>query len=67
MPDNYKGHAGSLNPLAWPAEHRGKRTLLIHGGGGAGNIPTLLEDVADKQIEALLGDYHPPLRGHGSG
>jgi len=64
MPDDYKGHAGSLNPQAWPVRDRGKRTLLINGGG-VGTILTLLEDLSDEQIEDLLGDYYPPVLGSG--
>jgi len=52
-PADYRGIAGDTNPDAWPREHRGKRTILVNGGG-AGTILKLLEDLADQEIEAML-------------
>lgn len=57
-PEDYRGHAGSLNPSAWPAHHRGKRTILMNGGG-VGTILTLLEDLSDEEIDELLLVRHP--------
>lgn len=56
-PEDYRGHAGSLNPSAWPPKHRGKRTILINGGG-AGTVLTLLEDLSDEEIDELLRFRH---------
>lgn len=50
---DYKGIAGALNPAAWPPEHRGKRTILVNGGG-LGTILKLLEDLTDAEIEERL-------------
>lgn len=57
-PEDYRGHAGSLNPGAWPPRHRGKRTILINGGG-VGTILTLLEDLSEEEIDELLVERHP--------
>lgn len=46
---DFKGFAGSLNPAAYPAHMRGKRSILVNGGG-AGTILSLLEDLTDEQI-----------------
>lgn len=53
-PDDYKGVAGALNPSAWPPEHRGKRTILVNGGG-LGTILKLLDDLTDAEIDEKLG------------
>ena len=53
-PDDYRGIAGASNPDAWQAQDRGKRTILVNGGG-AGTILTLLEDLSDDQIAERLG------------
>lgn len=54
-PEDYRGYAGSLNPDAWPPAHRGKRTILMHGGG-VGTVLTLLEDLSDVEIDELVRD-----------
>lgn len=51
--DDFKGIAGALNPSAWPPEHRGKRTILVNGGG-LGTILKLLEDLTDAEIDDKL-------------
>lgn len=56
-PPDFKGVAGSLNPQAWPSHQRGKRTILVDAGG-PGMVMTLLEDLADDEIDALLVSIH---------
>lgn len=51
--DDFKGFAGDTNPGAWPREHRGKRTILVNGGG-LGTILKLLEDLTDEEIDDML-------------
>lgn len=46
---DFKGFAGSLNPAAYPPHLRGKRSILVNGGG-AGTVLSLLEDLTDDQI-----------------
>jgi hypothetical protein len=52
-PDDYRGIAGDANPNAWPPEHRGKRTILVKGGG-LDTILKLLEDLTDEEIQERL-------------
>lgn len=61
-PDDYKGVAGALNPAAWPPEQRGKRTILVNGGG-LGTILKLLEDLTDTEIDEMLASRSPTQRG----
>lgn len=51
--DDFKGIAGAVNPSAWPPEHRGKRTILVNGGG-LGTILKLLDDLTDAEIDEKL-------------
>ncbi|TIS12658.1 MAG: DUF1768 domain-containing protein, partial [Mesorhizobium sp.] len=48
-----RGTAGSADPGGWPAEHRGKRTILVNAGGH-GTVLKLLEDLTDEEIEEKL-------------
>jgi len=59
-PQDYRGHAGSLNLQAWPPRDRGKRTILMNGGG-VGTILTLLEDLTDEEIDVLLREPQPSI------
>ncbi|MFG1428894.1 DUF1419 domain-containing protein [Roseixanthobacter glucoisosaccharinicivorans] len=47
--DNYRGYAGER----WPAQHRGKRTVLFYGGH-QGTLLTLLDQLTDAEISAKL-------------
>ncbi|WP_454887920.1 DUF1419 domain-containing protein [Sphingomonas oryzagri] len=58
---DYRGIAGAANPSAWPPEHRGKKTILVNGGG-VGTMLKLLEELTDAEIEErryLLGPGAP--------
>ena len=62
---DFKGFAGSINPAAYPPEMRGKRSILVNGGG-AGTILSLLEHLTDDQIAdkmRLNRIYVPEYRG----
>ncbi|WP_287331884.1 hypothetical protein [Mesorhizobium sp.] len=48
-----RGLAGSADASAWPAEHHGKRTILVNAGGH-GTVLKLLEDLTDEEIEYKL-------------
>ncbi|MGX5805644.1 DUF1419 domain-containing protein [Bradyrhizobium sp. Arg314] len=50
---DFKGRAGDIDPDAWPAQHRGKRTIMVNAGG-SGAILKLLEDLSDDEIDHLL-------------
>jgi hypothetical protein len=50
---DFKGIAGAVNPEAWPVEDRGKRTVLVNGGGH-GTILKLLEDLTDEEIDIRM-------------
>lgn len=54
---DFRGIAG-VDPSAWPAEHRGKRTILVNAGGH-GTILKLLEDLTDEEIEEKLRTAKP--------
>ncbi|AGS25200.1 DUF1419 domain-containing protein [Rhizobium etli] len=47
--DDYRGYAGPR----WPAEARGKRTVLIYGGK-EGSFLKLLDDLTDDEVAAKL-------------
>lgn len=51
--DDFRGIAGEFDPEAWPAEHRGKRTILAHEPG-VGTVLKLLEDLTDDKIADRL-------------
>lgn len=53
MPVELKGKAGDRNPDAFPADRRGRRTVLIDIEG-QGPILKRLEDLSDAEIEDLL-------------
>ncbi|MER8376663.1 DUF1419 domain-containing protein [Mesorhizobium sp. M1409] len=55
-----KGIAGNVDPDAWPAEHRGKPTILVNAGA-QGTVLKLLENLSDKEIDELLS-VSLPLR-----
>lgn len=64
-PADYRGIAGASNPDAWPAQYRGKRTILMNGGA-AGTILVLLEDLSDEQVaERLTGERFPAIHTKG--
>lgn len=50
---DFRGLAGELDPLAWPGQHRGKRTILTHVPG-EGTVLKLLEDLTDAEIADRL-------------
>jgi hypothetical protein len=50
---DFKGIAGEIDPAAWPAEHHGKRTVLVDGGPD-GTILKLLEDLSDDEIDSRM-------------
>lgn len=47
--DDYRGYAGEH----WPAAMRGKRTVLVYGGG-RGTVLKLLDDLSDDEVSAKL-------------
>lgn len=48
---DFRGHAGDIDPEAWPQEHRGKRTIVV---GGEGGVRKLLEDLSEDEVARLL-------------
>lgn len=56
--DEYRCYAGER----FPPEHRGKRTILVHGLGGTELC--LLDDLTDEEITAKLPEHlrHLPIR-----
>ncbi|MER9056712.1 DUF1419 domain-containing protein [Mesorhizobium sp. M0910] len=62
---HFKGIAGEINPHNWPAEHRGKRVILVNDGGN-GTIPKLLEDLSDNEIDNRMGAMRPHTKRRGS-
>lgn len=66
-PADFKGIAGEVNPDAWAAEHRGKRTILVNAGE-QGTVLKPLEDLSDEEIDALLRARlrHASRRGGGN-
>lgn len=54
----FRGVPGQANPHAWSAEHRGKRTMLVNGGG-LGTVLKLLDQLTDLEIEEKLGLVQP--------
>ncbi|MER8523634.1 DUF1419 domain-containing protein [Mesorhizobium sp. M1076] len=56
---DFKGIAGEIDPAAWPAEHHGKRTVLVDGGPD-GTILKLLEDLSDDEIDSRM----PAIRSY---
>lgn len=52
-PADLKGGAGNANPEAEPADHRGKRTILVTASGDGAALK-LLEDLSDCEIDELL-------------
>lgn len=64
-PPDYRGIAGEANPNAWPPEHRGKRTILVNGGG-LGTLLKLLEQLTDAEIEERLNLVGLGIGGHSS-
>ncbi|WP_353039105.1 hypothetical protein [Mesorhizobium sp. M1300] len=55
---DFRGIAGSADPSAWPADLRGKRTILVNAGGH-GTMLKLLEDLTDEEIEEKLRSGKP--------
>lgn len=51
--DDFRGLAGEFDPDAWPAEHHGKRTILIYEPG-VGTVQKLLENLTDAEIADRL-------------
>lgn len=51
--EDYKGFAGDADPDAWPQKDRGKRTIVVIGGGGE-SVLKLLENLTDEEIDYLL-------------
>ncbi|WIW89619.1 DUF1419 domain-containing protein [Sphingobium sp. V4] len=51
--DDFRGLAGQFNPDAWPAEHHGKRTILVYEPG-VGTVLKLLENLTDDEIADRL-------------
>lgn len=51
--DDFRGIAGQANPDAWPAEHHGKRSILIYEPG-VGTVCKLLEQLTDAEIDEKL-------------
>lgn len=52
-PRAYRGLAGEANPDAWPAEHRGKRVIMILERSGR-TVLKLLEELTDHEIADCL-------------
>ncbi|MCK9549533.1 DUF1419 domain-containing protein [Aquamicrobium sp.] len=50
---DFRGLAGEANPDAWPAEHHGKRSILVYETG-VGTVCKLLEDLSDDEIADRL-------------
>ena len=51
--DDFRGLAGQFNPDAWPTEHHGKRSILVHEPG-VGTVQKLLENLTDAEIADRL-------------
>lgn len=49
---DFKGIAGKSDPGDWPAEHHGKRVVLV--GGGPAKVLKLLEDLSDDEIDIRM-------------
>ena len=49
---DFKGIAGEANPGDWPAEHHGKRVVLVRGGSD--RVLKLLEDLSDEEIDIRM-------------
>jgi hypothetical protein len=61
---DFKGIAGEINPHTLPAEHRGKRVILVNDGGN-GTILKLLEDLSDNEIDNRLAAMRPHTKRRG--
>lgn len=62
---DFKGIAGEINPHTWPAEHRGKRIILVNDGGN-GTILKLLEELSDNEIDNRMAAIRPHTKRRGS-
>ncbi len=49
---DFKGIAGETDPGDWPAEHHGKRFVLVRGGPDM--VLKLLEDLSDDEIDIRM-------------
>jgi hypothetical protein len=49
---DFKGIAGKSDPGDWPAEHHGKRVVLVRGGSD--RVLKLLEDLSDDEIDIRM-------------
>lgn len=49
---DFKGIAGEADPGDWPAEHHGKRFVLVRGGPD--RVLKLLEDLSDDEIDIRM-------------
>lgn len=56
---DFRGIAGQINPMAWPRQHRGKRTIVIYLAG-VGTVLKLLEDLTDEEIQQKLPRRRDP-------
>ncbi|MBN9241168.1 MAG: DUF1419 domain-containing protein [Mesorhizobium sp.] len=63
---DFKGIAGEANPGDWPAEHHGKRVVLVRGGSD--RVLKLLEDLSDDEIDIRMAAIraHRASRGGGN-
>lgn len=61
---DFRGIAGKANPEAWPSEHHGKRTILIHVAGQGATLK-LLEDMTDPEIDSRMPAVHARSRRGG--
>jgi hypothetical protein len=48
----FKGIAGKSDPGYWPAEHHGKRFVLVRGGSA--RALKLLEELSDEEIDIRM-------------
>lgn len=50
---DFRGFAGEFDPDSWPAEHHGKRAILVYEPG-VGTVQKLLENLTDDEIADRL-------------
>lgn len=62
---DFKGIAGEFNPGDWPAQHHGKRFVLVQGGPS--KTFKLLEDLSDDEIKIRMSALRAQRTNRGGG